>query len=407
MLEVKKLLSSILAEKDQSLKSFFKESYAGKIPFVYNSVDIRFSGYKIAPVDTNIFPGGFGLLNTAEIENAQNAFKNYIKTYYPQFVKENNLLLIPENHTRNKHYLDNLVNLKTIFQKAGFNVRLGGLKVKQEPQVIESFSKGVVRVEKVIRNGEKLYLPENNIDKEFHPNFIVLNNDFPNEIPQIIQNLSLTVMPNPIYGWHKRTKSNHFKAYEKISKSFANAFGFDSWLISAYFDECENVNFKEKTGLEALAQKADNLLSNVAKKYKEYSINKKPHIFIKSNNGTYGMGIFVIDDAKQIFSINKDERKNMSFAKEGKQITQVILQEGVETIEKIDSKSAEPLMYLIGGNVVACNYRTNSEKTSTENLNSPGMGFAKLKEVPGGDNTCNVNSLIAKLASVSCVYEAY
>lgn len=406
-MEIKNFLSSILIEKKQQLETFFKEKYKKKIPFIYNSVDIRFSGYKIAPVDTNVFPGGFGLLNSFEIENGKDFFKNYIKTYYPHFLKENNILIIPENHTRNKHYLDNLVNLKNIFEKAGFNVRLGGLKIKQEPQVIESFSKGIVRIEKVIRNGEKLYLPANNIDKEFHPNFIVLNNDFPNEVPEIIQNLNLTIMPNPIYGWHKRTKSNHFKAYEKISKSFADAFNFDSWLINAYCDECENVNFKEKKGLEVLAQKADNLLNKISKKYKEYGINKKPHIFIKSNNGTYGMGIFVVDDVKQIFSINKDERKNMSFSKEGKQITQVILQEGIETIERVDGKIAEPLMYLIGGNVVACNYRTNSEKSSTENLNSPGMGFAKLKEVSGNNNACNVNSLIAKLASLSCAYETY
>lgn len=406
-MEIKIFLSSILIEKKQQVEAFFKEKYEKKIPFIYNSVDIRFSGYKISPVDTNVFPGGFGLLNSFEIENAKNVFKTYIKTYYPQFLKENNLLIIPENHTRNKHYLDNLVNLKNIFEKAGFNVRLGGLKIKQEPQVIESFSKGIIRIEKVIRAGDKLYLPANNIDKEFHPNFIVLNNDFPNEVPEIIQNLNIPVMPSSIYGWHKRTKSNHFKNYEKISKNFADIFGFDSWLISAYFDECENVNFKEKTGLEALATKADSLLNKIAKKYEEYSINKKPHIFIKSNNGTYGMGIFVVDDAKQIFSINKDERKNMSFSKEGKQITQVILQEGIETIERIDGKIAEPLMYLIGGNVVACNYRTNSEKSSTENLNSTGMGFAKLKEISSDNNSCSINSLIAKLASLSCMYETY
>jgi glutamate--cysteine ligase len=33
-----------------------------KPPF-YTSVDLRNSGYKLAPVDTNLFPGGFNNLN--------------------------------------------------------------------------------------------------------------------------------------------------------------------------------------------------------------------------------------------------------------------------------------------------------------------------------------------------------
>ena len=32
------------------------------IPF-YSSVDLRNSGFKLAPVDTNLFPGGFNNLN--------------------------------------------------------------------------------------------------------------------------------------------------------------------------------------------------------------------------------------------------------------------------------------------------------------------------------------------------------
>jgi glutamate--cysteine ligase len=38
-----------------------------------------------------------------------------------------NLLVIPENHTRNTFYLSNLAQLQRIFHMAGFNVRIGSI----------------------------------------------------------------------------------------------------------------------------------------------------------------------------------------------------------------------------------------------------------------------------------------
>jgi glutamate--cysteine ligase len=93
----------------------------------------------------------------------------------------------------------------------------------------------------------------------------------------------------------------------------------------------------------------------------------------------------------------------MVASKEGKAITEVVIQEGIPTIEKIDGKVAEPLMYLIGGKVVACNYRINTEKSDRVNLNSKGMGFAKV----GVNELCSVNSLMARLAVLGAQYEQY
>jgi hypothetical protein len=38
-----------------------------------------------------------------------------------------NLLIIPENHTRNTFYLANVVQLQRIFNMAGLNVRMGSI----------------------------------------------------------------------------------------------------------------------------------------------------------------------------------------------------------------------------------------------------------------------------------------
>ena len=401
-MSIKNILNDIIANKNNGLEDFFERHNKIHPPFIYNSVDIRYSGFKIAPVDTNIFPAGFSLFSEAEIDYSAKELKNFIGKYHP-FLQGKKILIVPENHTRNKYYLDNLANLKTICEKAGFETRIGGVKVKQEPQVIESQTKGTVRVERIIREGDKIYLPENSLNQAFHPDFIILNNDIPHGIADVLRNIEIPILPSPKYGWYNRTKSNYFDEYKKISEAFAKEFSIDDWLISAIHTQCGKINFKEREGLECVADKAFYALEKIKKKYKEYKIEQKPYLFIKSNKGTYGMGIITISNPKEIFEINKDERKSMVASKEGKAITEVVIQEGIPTVEKIDGKVAEPLMYLIGGKVVACNYRINTEKSDRVNLNSKGMGFAKV----GADELCSVNSLIARLAVLGAQYEQY
>ncbi|MFN9914453.1 MAG: glutamate--cysteine ligase, partial [Pirellulaceae bacterium] len=61
-------VKAYLANKNNSLEDFFERHNKIHPPFIYNSVDIRYSGFKIAPVDTNIFPAGFSLFSEAEID---------------------------------------------------------------------------------------------------------------------------------------------------------------------------------------------------------------------------------------------------------------------------------------------------------------------------------------------------
>lgn len=52
----------ILAAKPTIEHWFRKQWQHHTVPF-YCSVDLRNSGFKLAPVDTNLFPGGFNNLN--------------------------------------------------------------------------------------------------------------------------------------------------------------------------------------------------------------------------------------------------------------------------------------------------------------------------------------------------------
>src|SRR5262245_36564492 len=92
-------------------------------PF-YASVDLRNSGFKLAPVDTNLFPGGFNNLNPEFLPLCVQAAMTALEKVCPE---ARGALLIPENHTRNTFYLQNVAVLRNIIRRAGMKVRIGTL----------------------------------------------------------------------------------------------------------------------------------------------------------------------------------------------------------------------------------------------------------------------------------------
>ena len=56
---------SLLLERAADIERWFLSQWALTPPPFYCSVDLRNAGFKLAPVDTNLFPGGFNNLNPA------------------------------------------------------------------------------------------------------------------------------------------------------------------------------------------------------------------------------------------------------------------------------------------------------------------------------------------------------
>ena len=84
-----------------------------KIPF-YTSVDLRVSKNKIAAVDTNIFPAGFNNLCERFLSNAFTLTKDYKKVTHKSKIRK--VLIIPELHTRNPFYWDNILSILNILK---------------------------------------------------------------------------------------------------------------------------------------------------------------------------------------------------------------------------------------------------------------------------------------------------
>ena len=383
---------------------------AHTVPF-YASVDLRNAGFKLAPVDTNLFPGGWNNLTPEMLPLAVQAAMAAIEKICPE---AKNLLLIPEKHTRNTFYLTNVARLVQIFTQAGLNVRLGSLDPEvKEPTELALPDGETLTVEPLMRTPRRLGL------KHFDPCTILLNNDLSAGIPPVLEGLHEQYLLPPLHaGWAVRRKTHHFQAYEEVAKKFSKLMGMDPWLINPMYTRCGEVNFSEGSGIECVQSNVDTLLGKIRRKYKEYGINEKPFVIVKADNGTYGMGIMTVRDAKQLEEINRRTRNKMSVIKDGQEVTEVIIQEGVPTYERINEAVAEPVVYMLDRYVVGGFYRVHADRGIDENLNSPGaqfvpLAFAESNHLPrqgakpgaSAPNRFYMYGVVARLAMLAASYE--
>lgn len=404
-------LEQRILDSTPAIERWFRLEWMEHTPPFYTSVDIRNAGFKLAPVDTNLYPGGWNNLTPEMLPLAVQAAMAAIEKICPE---AKNLLVIPENHTRNTFYLSNVVQLQRIFHMAGLNVRVGSISPEiKETTVIDLPGGEQVTLEPVIRSQHRLGL------KDFDPCTILLNNDLSAGAPGILEDLHEQYLLPPLHaGWSVRRKSNHFQSYEDISKRFGKMLGIDPWLINPMFAKCGDVDFSADQGIECLRSNVDALLSKVKRKYKEYGINEKPFVVVKADNGTYGMGIMTVRDVKDLDVLNRKTKNKMNMIKDGQTVNEVIIQEGVLTNERVNDSVAEPVVYMMDRYVVGGFYRIHADRGVDENLNAPGASFVPLafehsthlpqpgmKPGASAPNRFYMYGVVARLAMLASSYE--
>ena len=387
-----------------AIERWFRLEWMEHTPPFYTSVDVRNSGFKLAPVDTNLFPSGWNNLTPEMLPLAVQAAMAAIEKICPE---ARNLLVVPENHTHNTFYLSNLLQLKRIFHQAGLNVRFGSLNPDiKEPTAFDVPNGEAITIEPLIRSDTRLGL------KDFDPCTILLNNDLTAGIPGMLEDLHEQFLLPPLHaGWSVRRKSRHFQAYEEVAKRFGKLLGMDPWLINPMYAKCGEVDFAAGVGMDSLSSNVDALLTKIRRKYKEYGINDKPFVIVKADNGNCGMGIMTVRDVKDL------DRQNIK-AQEGLTLTEVIIQEGVLTNERVNDAVAEPVVYMMDRFVVGGFYRVHAERAVDESLNAPGASFVPLAfadssrlpqpgRKPGSSspNRFYMYGVIARLAMLAASYE--
>ncbi|WP_373741888.1 glutamate--cysteine ligase [Neisseria sp.] len=355
------------------IEAWFRQQWAQHKPPFYGSVDIRNAGYKMASIDMNLFPGGFNNLNPNFIQLAAHAAQDAVERSCPQ---AKSVLIVPENHTRNTFYLQNVYALANILRSAGFEVRLGSLNPEiTEATEFETALGNKILLEPLQRTRERVHLADG-----FSPCLVLLNNDLSAGVPEILQGIAQTVLPPLHGGWTTRRKTAHFAAYDQVAAEFAELLGIDVWHINPYFEQIGGLDFQEREGEDALAAAVERILAKIQAKYDEKGITDKPFVIVKADAGTYGMGVMSVKSADEVRGLNRKNRNKMAKIKEGLEVSEVIVQEGIYTYETLDGAVSEPVVYMMDRFVIGGFFRVHEGRANDENLNAGGMVFVPLNQ---------------------------
>ena len=405
MQNITNLLWQKITDNHQRVEDFFADKFQENPPLFYNSVDIRHAGFKIAPIDTNCFPAGFNNLSANSKELAKDVADKFLTKHFPDAKK---IIIIPEGHTRNLSYLTNVAYLEEIISSKR-DVKVG------------TMIEGITESTKIdLENG--LFITLHPLKKSdntlttidgFEADVAILNNDLTDGIPSLLENVKTPIIPSQHIGWHNRAKSDHFDIYNKLAIEISAILDIDPWLISSMHEACDNIAFKEKKGIDSLAKLVDETNEKLTAKYQEYHINDAPYCYIKADSGTYGIAVWPVSNGTEVLEINKKARNKMNMLKGSVQNEQVLVQEGIQTVDKIKNTIAEPMIYMIGGQVVGNLFRTNEARDEKISLNASGAVFHDLEQLSDDEITLGstkekviiVYSLIARLAAVAAAIE--
>jgi len=404
-------LEQRVLESMPAIERWFRLEWMEHTPPFYCAVDLRNAGFKLAPVDTNLFPSGFNNLTPEMLPLAVQAAMAAIEKICPE---AKNLLLIPERRS-DSFYLAHLQTLMDIFTQAGLNVRLGSLDPQiTAPTAVALPDGSELLLEPLVRSKRRLGL------KDFDPCTILLNNDLSDGAPEVLQGLHEQYLLPPLHaGWTVRRKSRHFRSYEEVAKKFAKLLGMDPWLLNPLHAQCGKVDLEDASGIECVQTNVDTLLTKVRRKYKEYGINERPFVVVKADNGSGGMGLLTVRDAKEVDELKRRMRDPRLGAGALAQVAgDVIIQEGVPTYERVNDAVAEPVVCMIDRYVVGGFYRVHATAASDENLNAPGrafvpLAFAESHQLPrrgvkpgaSAPNRFYMYGVIGRLAMLSASYE--
>ncbi|MGE4169991.1 MAG: glutamate--cysteine ligase [Candidatus Margulisiibacteriota bacterium] len=407
-------LSKIRHRQDDIIHWILELEKHNPLP-IYSSVDIRDSGYKAAVIDTNLFPAGFNNLCHLSLEFGAKVFKEAMLRRVPGAKR---VLVVAEEHTRNPWYIENVRSLVGMVSAAGFDC-LAATFMDSEFAFCETS-------ESILLDGAsgqpfEMFCLKQLLAKhrsgEIHFDAVLLNNDLTAGIPEMLADLEIPMFPSKSAGWHSRLKSTHFTYSNTMLDELAYKLGVDSWFFSCFHASVADVNVNESQDRLRLADEASGLFAKIREKHALHGIDDKPLIFLKSDSGTYGMGVMPIEDPNDILDLNRKARNQLYKGKGSQVIQRFLLQEGIPTLSSVDNAISEPCIYQIDNQFVGGFYRVNSQKSGRENLNSQGMFFKKmcasstdshcLKEDCGAPPSESLDGycILAKIAGIAAARE--
>lgn len=368
---IRQLLHEKIMVNCGAVENWFRQKSQGLDFTFYSSFDIRDSQHKIVPVDANIFPAGFNNICQTDRESAVEIVKQFLDDHYGADFQR--ILLLTEEHTNNPYYWDNVSVIQNLIEGAGREVRVAIPRALAEPLLLQSASGQTVKVYSARREG-------GGVDIEgFAPQLIICNNDFSNEYEEWSKGLTTPMNPPSSLGWYRRRKDRFFKEYNQLASEFCHLLGIDPWHLQVETEVFSHFDVEDENSRVLLSEQSQRLYARLQDQYVKHGVKGEPFLFVKNNAGTYGLGVIQVTHPEDIKTWTYKSRKKMKAAKGGREITEVIIQEGVPTVvTAAGGKSAEPCIYMIGCQLAGGFLRAHSEKGPEESLNSPGAIYQKL-----------------------------
>ena len=394
---MKKLdLGNYIIEREPIIKEWlYNETKIHRIPF-YSSADLRDSNFKMACVDLNLFPAGFNNLCHEFIKRSISPIQKYINEHLSKSLDDyKNVLIVPESHSKNPFYNTNLFYLKNALEAAGLTVSIAATQnneISTELDKLTTSDGQEIPLTKIKRLENQIVGTSN---QKF--DWIILNNDLAAGPLDWLRNLTQPLIPPMCLGWHKRSKFVFFELYNRLIKTFCELIDLDNFFLSIETKLVESIDFNLESDRIKIAEEVENVLDNIRENYKRLNIDETPHVFLKNDSGTYGMGIMSVKSGQEILNMNRKQKNKMSTAKGNQPIKNIIIQEGIVTKEIINNKICEPVIYMIGDSVIGTFYRAHAVKNKYDNLNSVGMEFF---------NYCSISSEIMH-SNCSCTSNDY
>ena len=239
-------------------------------------------------------------------------------------------VLIPENHTRNQFYLQNVAALQTILRHAGMNVRIGSLLPDiTAPTDIELAERRQAHA----RAARAPRQPRSRSTASIRAS-CCSTTTCRRACPRSCTNLEQAVLPPLHAGWTVRRKSNHFAGLPRgrrgIRASCSASTRGSSIRISRSAAGSISRTARARSASRATSRRSS---TTSARSTGNTASRSEPFVIVKADAGTYGMGIMTVKDPSEVRGLNRKQRNKMAVVKEGLEVHDVIVQEGVYTFE--------------------------------------------------------------------------
>ena len=141
-----------------AIERWFRLEWMEHTPPFYTSVDIRNAGFKLAPVDTNLFPGGWNNLTPEMLPLAVQAAMAAIEKICPE---AKNLLVIPEK-SHHKDLSAKFIDYVLSDDVQNFLGNAGGIPVAADTsKITDAKSKAMIEeYDSYAKDGKLSYYPD-------------------------------------------------------------------------------------------------------------------------------------------------------------------------------------------------------------------------------------------------------